>query len=77
MVSVLGGAIFVRVSTTLLIILTGLVGLYYLDFYFDYQELQAFSGWIPWFEYLPFYLLLALEFRENSKRIIRHPTNKD
>jgi hypothetical protein len=59
------------------IILTGLVGLYYLDFYFDYQELQAFSGWIPWFEYLPFYLLLALEFRENSKRIIRHPTNKD
>ncbi len=49
-------------------ILTGLVGLYYLDFYFDYQELQPFSLWIPWVEYLPFYFLLALEFRESQKQ---------
>ncbi len=53
-------------------VLTGLVGLYYLDFYFDYQELQAFSPWIPWVEYLPFYFLLALEFREKQKKNGRH-----
>ena len=50
------------------IALTGLVGLYYLDFYFDYQELQSLSLWIPWVEYLPFYFLLALEFRKNQKQ---------
>jgi alpha-1,6-mannosyltransferase len=53
------------------IVLTGLVGLYYLDFYFDYQEMQAFSPWIPWVEYLPFYFLLAMEFRENQKQVAR------
>jgi len=47
------------------IVLTGLIGFYYLDFYFDYQELQAFSHWIPWVEYLPFYFLLGLELRES------------
>tara|TARA_B100000686_G_scaffold343047_1_gene423182 strand:- start:3897 stop:5393 length:1497 start_codon:yes stop_codon:yes gene_type:complete len=40
------------------ILLTGLVGLYYIDFYFDYQEIQSWTKWTPWFEYLPFYLLL-------------------
>ncbi len=43
------------------IALTGLVGLYYLDFYFDSQELQSYRAWIEWFEYTPFFLLLALE----------------
>jgi alpha-1,6-mannosyltransferase len=57
-----------------LIVLTGLVGFYYLDFYFDYQELQAYSQWIPWVEYIPFYFLLALEFREhqNQKKLTEH-----
>jgi hypothetical protein len=41
------------------ILLTGLVGLYYLDFYFDYQDIAALSAWTPWLEYTPFYLLLA------------------
>ena len=50
------------------ITLTGLVGLYYLDFYFDYQEMQEFTPWIPWVEYLPFYILLALEFRKNQNQ---------
>ena len=50
------------------IALTGLVGLYYLDFYFDYQELHKFSLWIPWGEYLPFYFLLALEFLKNKNQ---------
>ncbi|MCZ6512806.1 MAG: hypothetical protein O6857_02655 [Nitrospinae bacterium] len=45
------------------ILLTGLVGLYYLDFYFDYQDLQHYSAWISWFEYLPFYLALGWEFK--------------
>ncbi len=43
------------------ILLTGLVGLYYLDFYFDYQDLNQYTPWIPWFEYVPFYIALALE----------------
>jgi len=60
------------------IALTGLVGLYYLDFYFDYQEMQTFSSWIPWVEYLPFYFLLALEFRKNlkQKQLSEHLANK-
>jgi len=45
------------------ILLTGLVGLYYLDFYFDYQDINQYAPWIPWFEYVPFYLFLALEFK--------------
>ncbi len=50
------------------IILTGLVGLYYLDFYFDYQELRTFSPWIPWAEYFPFYALFIMEFISNRKQ---------
>lgn len=51
------------------ILLTGLVGLYYLDFYFDYQELPGLQGWIPWFEYTPFYLLLVWDvFRRERKK---------
>ena len=45
------------------ILLTGLVGLYYLDFYFDYQDIRQYSPWVPWLEYSPFYLLLLLEMR--------------
>ena len=45
------------------ILLTGLVGLYYLDFYFDYQEITQYSIWIPWIEYAPFYLYLIWELR--------------
>ncbi len=57
-----------------LILLTGLVGLYYLDFYFDYQEITRYSLWIPWFEYLPFYILLTMELwrrRESSAMILK------
>jgi hypothetical protein len=43
------------------VLLTGLVGLYYLDFYFDYQDIPQYSRWIPWFEYPPFYLYFAYE----------------
>jgi hypothetical protein len=43
------------------ILLTGLVGLYYLDFYFVYQEVKQYSSWIAWVEYPPFYILLARE----------------
>ena len=46
------------------ILLTGLVGLYYLDFYFDYQDLNHYAPWIPWFEYIPFYLFLGWEFKK-------------
>ena len=44
-----------------LILLTGLIGLYYLDFYFDYQEMTKYSSWISWFEYTPFYIYLTWE----------------
>lgn len=44
------------------ILLTGLIGLYYMDFYFIYQDQPQYKSWLPWIEYAPFYLLLALEF---------------
>lgn len=53
------------------ILLTGTAGFYYLDFYFDYQDVPRFSRWIPWFEYTPFYIYLAHEFwkdRTGKKR---------
>ncbi|MCH7623207.1 MAG: hypothetical protein IIB46_03910 [Nitrospinae bacterium] len=52
------------------ILLTGLVGLYYLDFYFDYQDIPQYSRWIPWVEYTPFYIYFAYELwksRANEK----------
>lgn len=56
------------------VLLTGLVGLYYLDFYFDYQDLQGYSKWIPWLEYSPFYLMLAAE-GWGRKPVPAHPSN--
>ena len=60
------------------ILLTGLVGFYYLDFYFDYQEIQHLSQWIPWWEYLPFYALLAWEyftpFRNRRSPLVSPPS---
>jgi len=53
------------------ILLTGLVGLYYLDFYFDYQGLMNYSPWLPWYEYLPFYLLLLWDYFRSVKRLHR------
>ncbi|SVE24069.1 uncharacterized protein METZ01_LOCUS476923, partial [marine metagenome] len=49
------------------ILLTGLVGLYYLDFYFDYQEIPLYSWWLPWFEYAPFYVYLIFEIWERRR----------
>ncbi|OGW28817.1 MAG: hypothetical protein A3K09_06850 [Nitrospinae bacterium RIFCSPLOWO2_12_FULL_47_7] len=43
------------------ILLTCLAGLYYLGFYFDYQEIKQYKPWIPWFEYPLFYYFLAAE----------------
>ena len=48
------------------ILLTGLVGLYYLDFYFDYQDINHYAPWIPWFEYIPFYLFLGWELKSKK-----------
>lgn len=50
-----------------LILLTGLIGLYYLDFYFDYQEINKYSVWIPWLEYIPFYVYLIWELAISKK----------
>ena len=58
------------------ILLTGLVGLYYLDFYFDYQEIQSWSQWIPWLEYLPFYVLLIWDKR-NKNRVLEAGKNNE
>jgi len=52
------------------ILLTGLVGLYYIDFYFDYQEIQSWAKWTPWFEYLPFYVLLIWDLC-NKNNVLR------
>jgi len=45
-----------------LIFLTGLIGLYYLDFYFDYQDITQYSVFVAWLEYTPFYIFLTWEF---------------
>jgi alpha-1,6-mannosyltransferase len=45
-----------------LILLTGLIGLYYFDFYLDYQNLTQYSFLLPWLEYTPFYTYLLWEF---------------
>ncbi len=50
------------------ILLTGVVGLYYLEFYFDYQNLFQYIPVIPWVEYLPFYAMLAWELLTRVKR---------
>jgi len=62
-----------------LILLTGLVGLYYLDFYFDYHEITHYSAWIAWFEYTPFYVYLALELTmfRNTCRIKKRVPGSD
>lgn len=44
------------------ILLTGLVGLYYLDFYFDYHDMDSYIDWIPLYEYTPFYIAFAYEW---------------
>lgn len=53
------------------LLLTGLVGLYYLEFYFDYQEMPEYKTWIPWLEYLPFYIGLFWETRKKLFAILR------
>ena len=55
-----------------LILLTGLIGLYYLDFYLDYQDITQYSVLIPWLEYTPFYIYLLWELiklKKTSKTI--------
>ena len=49
-----------------LILLTGLIGLYYLDFYFDYQDITQYSILIAWFEYTPFYIYLFWELTRSK-----------
>ena len=49
-----------------LILLTGLIGLYYLDFYFDYQDITQYSVLIAWFEYTPFYIYLFWELTRSK-----------
>ncbi|MGV7221441.1 MAG: hypothetical protein ACQ9MH_07955 [Nitrospinales bacterium] len=50
-----------------LILLTGLVSIYYMEFYLDYQEIPQFLPWLPWVEYTPFYLFLAWEVRKKFR----------
>ena len=50
-----------------LISLTGLIGLYYLDFYFDYQDITQYSVLVAWLEYTPFYIYLLWELTRPKK----------
>lgn len=45
------------------IMLSGLLGLYYLSFYFMYQKIPETFWWVIWLEYLPCYGLLLWEWR--------------
>lgn len=62
-----------------LILLTGLIGLYYLDFYFDYQDITRYSSWITWFEYTPFYIYLIWELTmsKNAWKIIKQTPDSE
>ncbi|CCQ90136.1 hypothetical protein NITGR_250049 [Nitrospina gracilis 3/211] len=44
------------------VLLTGLLGFYYLDFYFEYQDMKPLIPWIVWIEFTPFYLAFVYEF---------------
>ncbi len=44
------------------ILLTGLIGLYYMGFYFDYQDKGHLEMYLPWFEFTPFYALLIYDY---------------
>ena len=53
------------------IVLSGLLGLYYLSFYFIYRGTPGTFRWVIWLEYLPFYSLLVwdwLKIRENPHK---------
>ena len=52
-----------------LIFLTGLIGLYYLDFYFDYQDITQYSILVAWLEYTPFYIYLIWELTRSGKTL--------
>jgi len=52
------------------LLLSGLLGLYYLWFYFVYRGAAGTFRWVLWLEYLPFYSLLVWEWlkkRENPR----------
>ena len=51
------------------LLLTGLIGFYYIDFYFDYQQVPEYGVWLPWLEYTPFYFFLGFEYWRNHMRI--------
>lgn len=44
------------------LLLSGLLGLYYLSFYFIYHRTPETFRWIIWLEYVPFYALLVWEW---------------
>jgi len=58
------------------IFLTGLMGMYYLDFYFDYQDVGHYAAWIPLFEYAPFYAYFAYEWKMRRKKNLKQILDK-
>lgn len=57
------------------ILLSGLAGLYYLDFYFEYQNISQYKVWIPWFEYPLFYFFLTVESGWLKRLNVKTPGN--
>tara|TARA_B100000959_G_scaffold285878_1_gene362205 strand:- start:532 stop:1941 length:1410 start_codon:yes stop_codon:yes gene_type:complete len=51
-----------------LLLLSGLLSLYYLEFYFIYHQLNQAILLIRWFEYLPFYILLLYDMLKKCER---------
>jgi hypothetical protein len=43
------------------LLLSGLLGLYYLSFYFIYHGMRETFRWVIWLEYVPFYVMLIWE----------------
>ena len=60
------------------LLLSGLIGLYYLAFYFLYRGEPETFRWVVWLEYLPFYALLAWEWwRTRTGRRLRRAVRSE
>jgi len=57
------------------LLLSGLLGLYYLWFYFVYRDAAETFRWVIWLEYVPFYGLLMWEWYTTGRSVDESPTH--
>jgi hypothetical protein len=57
------------------LLLSGLLGLYYLSFYFSYHRMTEIFRWVIWLEYLPFYAMLLHHWWREKTRSDNAPSS--